>query len=170
MIADYGHRFQHHWSAAMRAKIGLTGPDDADDLTLLRDLLSLMQAQAADFTLSFRSLASAIEPGGESDMLTLFKDHEPVLAWLQRWRARLTRDGVPEAERARAMRAVNPAFIPRNHRIEQAIAAAQTEADFSLFEALQAVLSHPYDDQPQLARFAEPPGAGEEVLKTFCGT
>ncbi|MEA3535577.1 protein adenylyltransferase SelO [Rhizobium sp. CC-YZS058] len=170
VIADYGHRFQHHWSAAMRAKIGLTGPDDADDLTLVRDLLSLMQAQAADFTLSFRSLASAIEPGGESDMLTLFKDHEPVLAWLQRWRARLTRDGVPEAERARAMRAVNPAFIPRNHRIEQAIAAAQTEADFSLFEALQAVLSHPYDDQPQLARFAEPPGAGEEVPKTFCGT
>ncbi|MFP5075765.1 protein adenylyltransferase SelO [Rhizobium sp. YIM 134829] len=170
VIADYGHRFQHHWSAAMRAKIGLDGADNPEDLELVRDLLGLMQAQAADFTLTFRSLAKAIGESGEHDMLTLFKDAEPVTAWLARWRARLGRDGRAAADRAAAMQAVNPAFIPRNHRIEQAIAAAQAEADFSLFEALRTVLAHPYEDQPALARFAEPPGAGEEVLRTFCGT
>jgi uncharacterized protein YdiU (UPF0061 family) len=74
------------------------------------------------------------------------------------------------AERAAAMLAVNPAFIPRNHRIEQAIAAAVEAADFSLFEALLTVLSRPYEEQPAFAAYMEPPKPEERVLQTFCGT
>lgn len=68
------------------------------------------------------------------------------------------------------MMAVNPAFIPRNHRIEEAIAAATEDADFSLFEALVEVTANPYTDQPQFARYQAPPSPGEEVQRTFCGT
>ena len=67
------------------------------------------------------------------------------------------------------MRAVNPAFIPRNHRV-QAVIDAGLEGDFAPFEELLTVLAHPFDDQPQFARYAEPPLAHERVLQTFCGT
>ncbi|MGO7204654.1 hypothetical protein ACCT30_26085, partial [Rhizobium ruizarguesonis] len=73
-------------------------------------------------------------------------------------------------ERAIAMRSVNPAFIPRNHRVEQAIEAAVENGDFSLFEALLGVLSKPYEDQPGFAAYREPPKPSERVLATFCGT
>jgi uncharacterized protein YdiU (UPF0061 family) len=68
------------------------------------------------------------------------------------------------------MRKANPAFIPRNHRIEQAIQAAVEDDDFSLFEALLKVLAKPYEDQPAFAPYAEPPLPAERVLQTFCGT
>jgi uncharacterized protein YdiU (UPF0061 family) len=73
-------------------------------------------------------------------------------------------------ERRDAMRAVNPAFIPRNHRVEAIIRAAVDEDDFAPFEELNAVLSRPFDDQPEFARYAEPPRDDERVLRTFCGT
>jgi uncharacterized protein YdiU (UPF0061 family) len=68
------------------------------------------------------------------------------------------------------MRNANPRFIPRNHRIEQAIAAAVTHNDYSLFHTLMDVLSKPYEDQPDWAAYAAPPNAEECVLMTFCGT
>ena len=68
------------------------------------------------------------------------------------------------------MRAVNPAFIPRNHRVEHAISAAVERGDFSVFEQLLAVLAHPYEDQPRFAHYADPPLPAERVLQTFCGT
>ena len=68
------------------------------------------------------------------------------------------------------MRAVNPAFIPRNHRVEAVIEAAVNRDDFAPFEELLAVLSKPYEDQPAFAAYAEPPEPHERVLQTFCGT
>jgi uncharacterized protein YdiU (UPF0061 family) len=68
------------------------------------------------------------------------------------------------------MRAVNPAFIPRNHRVEQALAAAIDDGDFSPFADLLRVLSQPYEDQPAFAAYADPPQTGERVFQTFCGT
>ena len=72
-------------------------------------------------------------------------------------------------EAAQAMRLANPAFIPRNHRIEQAIAAA-LEGDLSKFHEMVDVLARPFDDQLERARLAEPPLSSELVLQTFCGT
>ena len=69
-----------------------------------------------------------------------------------------------------AMRAVNPAFIPRNHLVEAALAAAAERADFQPFETLLAVLSRPFQDDPNLERYATPPREEERVLQTFCGT
>jgi uncharacterized protein YdiU (UPF0061 family) len=124
----------------------------------------------ADFTLTFRYLADSAE-GRDERLRTLFDNPAALDAWLVKWRERLAleTDNSP-AQRTAAMRAVNPAFIPRNHRIEAAIVAAQGRGDFAPFEEQVKVLATPYDDQPEFARYAEPPTQDELVHQTFCGT
>ncbi|MBX5227773.1 YdiU family protein [Rhizobium sp. NLR9b] len=170
VIRAYGERFQAAWLAGMRDKIGLTGQEDGD-LDLVQALLSLMQAQGADFTLAFRRLADlAGDDGAEPAFARSFREPEACRPWLMQWRERLSRDPQTAVERASAMRRVNPAFIPRNHRVEQALEAAVERGDFSLFEALLTVLSKPYENQPDFTAYMEPPKPEERVLQTFCGT
>ncbi|MDE1994625.1 MAG: YdiU family protein [Rhizobiaceae bacterium] len=170
VIKAYGERFQGHWLAGMRAKIGLATEDDGD-LDLVQSLLAWMQEQGADFTLTFRRLAAVAESqSNEAAFVAGFNAAESVTSWLGRWRERLTCEPQTPTKRAESMRLVNPAFIPRNHRIEQAIAAAVEDDDFSLFEALLTVLAKPYEDQQNFAPYAEPPQPAERVLQTFCGT
>ena len=169
VIKAYGERFQAYWLAGMRAKIGLANEEDGD-LELIQSLLATMQQQGADFTLTFRRLAALAADEDVGDFAATFSDPQSPAPWLKRWHERLARDPQTLAARAAAMRKVNPAFIPRNHRIEQAIEAAVEDGDFSLFEALLKVLATPYEDQPGFAPYAEPPLPTERVLQTFCGT
>ncbi|TAU87970.1 protein adenylyltransferase SelO [Rhizobium leguminosarum] len=170
MIKSYGERFQAYWLAGMREKIGLAGEEDGD-LELVQALLSLMQVQGADFTLAFRRLSDlAGDDAAAPAFAAGFREPDTSGAWLTQWRERLSRDAQTATERAIAMRSVNPAFIPRNHRVEQVIKAAVEDGDFSLFEALLSVLSKPYEDQPGFAAYREPPKPDERVLATFCGT
>ncbi len=106
----------------------------------------------------------------EEGFAASFKDPAALSPWLDRWRERLSRDPQATLQRKAAMRRVNPAFIPRNHRIEQAIQAAVEDDDFSLFEALLRVLAKPYEDQPEFEPYTRPPQPAERVLQTFCGT
>ncbi len=170
VIQQYGERFQIHWLRGMREKIGLATVEDGD-LDLIQSLLAAMQASQADFTLAFRRLSDAGSADEDALFLSTFREPDAAREWLARWRDRLSRDeGRTEADRRAAMRVVNPAFIPRNHRIEQAINAAVEDADFSLFEALLSVLAKPYDDQPGFVAYMERPKPEERVLQTFCGT
>ena len=170
VIQRFGERFQAHWLAGMRDKIGLAGEENGD-LDLVQALLSLMQAQGADFTLTFRRLSDlADDDASEAAFAASFREPDACCAWLEGWRARLARDPQTTSARADAMRSVNPAFIPRNHRVEQAINAAVEDGDFSLFEALLTVLAKPYEAQPGFAVYLEPPRPDERVLATFCGT
>lgn len=169
VIKAYGERFQAYWLAGMRAKIGLVSEED-DDLDLIQSLLATMQQQGADFTLTFRRFAALAADEDVADFAAAFNDPQAAAPWLERWRERLARDRQTPAARSAAMRKVNPAFIPRNHRIEQAIEAAVEDGDFSLFEALLKVLATPYQEQPAFASYAEPPLPAERVLQTFCGT
>jgi uncharacterized protein YdiU (UPF0061 family) len=130
-----------------------------------------MAEQEADFTLTFRRLAeAAADPAAEAAVRSLFADPAGFDAWLPRWRARLAEEDVAPAERGAAMRATNPAFIPRNHQVERAIAAAVQADDLRPFEALLDVLARPFDDQPGREDYALPPQPEERVLATFCGT
>lgn len=149
VIKAYGERFQAYWLAGMRAKIGLANEEDGD-LELIQSLLATMQQQGADFTLAFRRLAALAADGDVADFAATFNEPQLAASWLESWRERLARDPQTPAARAAAMRKVNPAFIPRNHQIEQAIEAAIEDGDFSLFEALLRVLATPYQDQPAL--------------------
>jgi len=162
-----------------RAKLGLsaaTAADDAEDTALATDWLALLQTQAVDFTLAWRHLADVAD-GEPAPLRALLPDPAALDAWLVRWQARCARDaatggsvGPGEQERAARMRRVNPWTIPRNHRVEEALAAA-TDGDLAPFRRLLAALRRPYDDAPELAPYAEPaPAALTASYQTFCGT
>jgi serine/tyrosine/threonine adenylyltransferase len=165
--------FMEHFDARILAgmcrKIGLAAPLEGD-AALVRALLSAMEHCQADFTLTFRRLARAAEnPGDAAELRELFSPTLEVDAWLHDWQQRLERDSQSPAERARSMRGANPAFIPRNHRVEFALEAAE-RGDYGPFHRLLSVLSHPYEEQPDMAELARPPQPSERVLQTFCGT
>jgi uncharacterized protein YdiU (UPF0061 family) len=154
----------------MRDKLGLLQPLAGDD-ALAQELLDCMTLQHADFTLTFRRLADwAVNSGGAATVRSLFADPLPFDAWSARWRERLAAEGRDPAVVRAGMRACNPAVIPRNHRIEEVIQAAQRNDDFEPFERLLTVLSMPYEDRPEFAHYATPPQPHEVIQATFCGT
>jgi uncharacterized protein YdiU (UPF0061 family) len=145
----------------MRGKLGLLG-EEADDGALVDDLLTAMTG--ADWTLVFYRLAGAAE-GNEAALRPLFDDFTAMAAWLPRWRARLAPDATVSAAAAR-MAAANPAVIPRNHRVEEALAAAGL-GDMAPFEALLAAVRAPFVAQ-EAYMLPAPSGFGPYV--TYCGT
>jgi uncharacterized protein YdiU (UPF0061 family) len=163
-------RFEAAHARVLRAKLGLLREEE-DDAVLAADLLERLAASGVDYTDFYRRLAaSAADPANDAEVAALFAEPGAFHHWAESWRRRLAKeDGTPEA-RASAMRLVNPAFIPRNHRIEQMIDAAVHRADFAPFETLVEVLGKPYEDQPEFAYLAEPPRIEERVRRTFCGT
>ncbi|MBB3190572.1 protein adenylyltransferase SelO [Halomonas cerina] len=162
-------RHETAWLAIRRAKLGLA-TEQKDDAALADDLLAAMQRGRADFTLTFRRLAEAVAPGeDETALLSLFENREGIEAWLPRWRERLQAEGVSMAEIADRLRAVNPLYIPRNHKVEEALSAAN-EGDFAPFEVLREVLADPFTEQPGREAYARPAEPTERVLRTFCGT
>ncbi|MEJ0086707.1 MAG: YdiU family protein [Pseudomonadota bacterium] len=170
VIKDFMPVFDARLLTRMRRKIGLAGEQEGD-VDLIRTLLAAMQSADADFTLTFRRLARcADEPANDASLLELFASSSDIADWLRRWRERLASEPQKAAERAANMRRVNPAFIPRNHRVEAVLEAASTHGDFGPFLKLLNILEHPYDDQPGCAEFEQPPAPAERVLRTYCGT
>jgi uncharacterized protein YdiU (UPF0061 family) len=166
-LAAFADRYDAAFLSGMRAKLGLMSAQP-NDLALVQDLLDRMAANAADFTLTFRHLNDGL--GGDTAARRQFAAPEAFDEWAALWRARLTQEPEHDAARAATMRRANPAFIPRNHRVENAIEAAVERQDFGPFEVLMQVLSRPFEDQPEAAAFAEPPPLNQRVYQTFCGT
>ena len=169
-ISAFTSRFQEHWLAGMRDKLGLSSNEEGD-LELAHTLLRAMHENAADFTLTFRRLCdAAADEKADANVRALFANPTAYDSWVARWRSRLIAEKLEPAARAQAMRTFNPAFIPRNHRVEQALGAAIEYGDFSPFAELLTVLSRPYEDRADFADYANPPHADERVSRTFCGT
>lgn len=167
VLKAFGERFQSEWIGVFRAKIGLATEGDGDG-ELIQALLGLMHEGQADFTLTFRRLADAAE-GRDEAFLGCFADPEKTKGWLVTWRERLAAESRPGGELAAGLRAVNPAVIPRNHKVEEALSAANY-GDFSFFERLLEALEKPYEDRPEFATYTQPPKPEERVTQTFCGT
>jgi uncharacterized protein YdiU (UPF0061 family) len=169
-LAGFAPRFESAIAQGLRAKIGLTAEQEGDD-ALAQDLLARMAQYKADFTLTFRGLCdAAADSGDDAAVRALFTDAAAYDAWATPWRQRLAQEpGEPETRKA-AMRAVNPAFIPRNHRVEAALQAAVERQDLGPFEELLDVVTRPYDERSDLARYKAPPGPEQRVYQTFCGT
>jgi uncharacterized protein YdiU (UPF0061 family) len=155
--------FQQRWLDGMRARLGLFTEEDGDT-TLVNDLLQWMQRTGADFTNTFRDLST---PALVDDLAT--RD-ETFAAWRHRWQARLQRRPQHHGDAMTRMRAHNPAFIPRNHKVEEALAAATEEADLSAVERLLETLAAPYDYTRDRPEFSSPPAPGGPAYRTFCGT
>ena len=169
VVEPFITQFDSRILAGMRRKIGLSSAMDGD-AELIRLLLTTMQHSHADFTLTFRSLALMAEnPGEQPRVRELFSATSDIDGWLRDWQERLTCDPQTVAERVARMRAANPAFIPRNHRVEAALNAAEA-GDYSPFRKLLGILQRPYDDQPDMGEYGQPPQPSERVLQTFCGT
>ncbi|MBZ9775205.1 YdiU family protein [Mesorhizobium sp. CO1-1-8] len=165
--------FQSSYEAVLqrgfRRKLGLLTEAEAD-LQLAADFLDVLARDEADFTLGFRRLSDDLDaPEGQGTARELFRDPAAFDAWSVRWRERIASEAADTATRRAAMQAVNPKFIPRNHRIEAMIQAA-LGGDFTPFEEILSLVSRPFDEQPELEGYADPPRPDERVLHTFCGT
>ncbi len=169
VVSGFAARFAEAWLNGMRCKLGLS-TQEPDDRVLAEDLLAAMHRGQADFTLTFRALCDAPEDESAARIRACLADGADFDRWEPRWRARLAREPQSASPRGASMRRANPAYIPRNHRIEQMIAAAVEHGDFAPFEKLGAALSNPFQEQAAFAAYAAAPQPAERVLQTFCGT
>jgi uncharacterized protein YdiU (UPF0061 family) len=169
-LGAFAGLFEDAYLAGLRAKLGLREARP-DDLALAHDLLDRMARAKADMTLVFRRLGdAAADPAADDEVASLFELPVAFTGWVGKWRDRLAAEGGDADARRAAMQAVNPAFIPRNHLVEQAIEAAVRRDDLAPFETLVAVLSRPFEAQPGREAFMQPPRPEEVVQNTFCGT
>ena len=159
VLAGFADRFNAAWLGGLGRKLGLSVAQEGDR-ELILDLLALMAETEADFTQTFRALTAAAVQADAAPAA--------LVAWLPRWQARLAAEPMPPAVRQAGMAAANPAVIPRNHLVEEALAAAAA-GDMQPFEALLAVLRRPYETPADL-RYTLPPPAGQGPYRTFCGT
>ena len=181
VIVAFPAQYRRYLLRGQRAKLGLrrVEPDDDNaDTALVEDWLNLLHAERVDFTLGWRRLADAAA-GDEAPLRALFADARAPGAWLARWQARCASESgnaersslIAGIERAKGMRGVNPIVIARNHRVEEALAAASDRGDLEPFERLLDAITQPYGEAPELALYAEPaPASVTARYRTFCGT
>jgi uncharacterized protein YdiU (UPF0061 family) len=162
-LEPYKAEYAQAMLAALRAKIGLATEHD-DDQALIDDLLRLMAADHADFTITFRRLA-----GPDSLTRDVFIDREAVDAWARRYRARLALEASDDIQRAARMNRVNPKFVLRNHLAQTAIELAQ-QGDFGEVQRLLQVLERPFDEQPEYAAYADHPPAWAQQIEVSCSS
>jgi uncharacterized protein YdiU (UPF0061 family) len=169
VLATFPERYARAWCVGMRAKLGLgAGVDDSEVHALGDELLALLRAHRVDLTSCFRAL-SATALGDPAPARILFDDPERFDTWTIRWSAALAADGREPVERAAAMDRANPAYVPRNHLVEEALQAA-VGGDLRPFSRLVEVTSRPFDARPGLERYASPAPADFGRYVTFCGT
>jgi uncharacterized protein YdiU (UPF0061 family) len=155
VLSGFAAAYERHWAQGMAAKLGLAAPDRE----LAEDILKLMRLQKVDFTGFFRALSAGTAR-------TLFTEPEPFDAWAAR------REGLLPADRTAvtaAMDRVNPVYIPRNHRVEEALAAA-TEGEMGPFHRLVDIVSRPFTERPGLEDYARAAPVGSAPHVTYCGT
>ena len=170
VLESFSTRFEANYSVGMRQKLGLSSVED-DDMGIAGEFLNLLAINQVDFTIAFRRLSDAAGDVSSKDELRDFFQDEPCFeAWGARWRERLAREPETLENRRMRMRTVNPAFIPRNHRIEEMIQAAVGANDFAPFHELLLTLAKPFEDQPNFAHYLDSPQPHERVCQTFCGT
>ncbi len=159
VLEEFPVVFERYWLDGMRKKLGLRTAGAAD-AELIQELLGWMQKARADYTNTFRDLSSVAEPTGPQYQDADFR------TWYARWQEQL---GDQKNEAVALMRTVNPAVIPRNHRVEEALTAAEERGDLSVLHRLLDVLATPYDERPEYTQYREPP-TDESGYRTFCGT
>jgi uncharacterized protein YdiU (UPF0061 family) len=160
-LGGFSERYDAAWAAGVRAKLGLPeGLADAVARPLADEALALVRENHVDHTSFFRLLGAAAR-GDAEPLRSLVLDLAGLDAWLERWRAL-----GPDAD---AMDRVNPLYIPRNHLVEEALAAG-TLGDLAPLDRLLDALSDPFTERPGLARYAEPAPDDFGDYRTFCGT
>ncbi len=163
-LESFTDKFRRVWLRGMRGKLGLQDEQEKD-VALIDDLLAIMQRSGADYTNSFRNLANEQSKDDELQRDAAFQE------WDKRWRKRVEQQGQPFNTVKKIMDRHNPAAIPRNHRVEEALAAAEKDGNLQPFENLLRILTRPYADLTDADnQYREPPPPTQRVFQTFCGT
>lgn len=162
-IRNFFKIYNGFWLNGMRKKLGMFG-EEAEDESIIMDLLSIMEKYKADFTNTFRALTIDQLCGME-----LFSTSE-FAQWKEKWQARLNRHGRSKEEVKQLMKENNPAIIPRNHRVEEALEAAVKRGDYSVMKRFLNVLSNPYAYSAEQEEYSKLPPPSTEPYRTFCGT
>ena len=165
-LAEFPQRFGCHYQSGLRSKLGLLDQED-HDFDLANELLGWMTRSRADFTNTFGSLIHAA--GTQQPPQGLNGKDPEFLLWFGKWTARLGRQSRTTDEVVAVMRSANPAVIPRNHRVEEALDAA-TRGDLTVMRRLLGALSRPFEETPESETYRTPPPPGSEPYRTFCGT
>ncbi|MCM3712550.1 YdiU family protein [Alkalihalobacillus oceani] len=164
VISNFASQFRQEWLNGMRAKLGITN-EEKQDISLVEDLLGMMQQEKADYTNTFRALTL-----GEYPADTALFAGSAFKQWEERWQSRLGRQTCPEAESKQLMKRHNPAIIPRNHLVEEALAAAVDHGDYDVLHRLLAALADPYAYSPEQTAYAVLPPPPSQPYQTYCGT
>jgi uncharacterized protein YdiU (UPF0061 family) len=162
MVEKFGYIFHDKWLGAMRAKLGMMA-EDPDDVPLIRDLLVWMKEVGADYTNTFRSLDLQNMPCESHFASDHFK------AWYQRWQRRVLLNSQTIEGAKLLMQAHNPAVIPRNHKVEEALDAS-VQGDMGPFLAMLQILQKPYEDSLVAKPYQHSIGPCSQSYRTFCGT
>ena len=162
LINKFSEVYQEKWLNMMRSKLGLFQAHESDK-QLISDLLDWMVDNNADYTNTFRSLSQLEKPNSE-----LYKG-EKFQNWYRRWQNRLRKNSESIESSIDLMKSRNPAVIPRNHKVEEALEAANI-GNLKPFEDLVSILKEPYTDRAALKAYKEPLKSGVADYKTFCGT
>lgn len=162
-ISDFPKLYKSNWLEGMRAKLGIFNREEQDE-SLINDILHMMKEYREDYTNTFRALT--LERHEESSFFT----KEKFTKWYDQWQSRLKRQKESKEFSVRLMKNSNPAVIPRNHRVEEALDAAVQQGDYRVMEKLLNVLSTPYEYSPEQKDYCTPPPPSNQPYRTFCGT
>ena len=168
VLNTFPQHYHQHWLDGMRSKIGLASVHK-NDMELMNELFASMNNQNVDYTQFFRWLIKTVE-GDQQIIVELFEDASDFKHWFTKWQARIARDELTMNESIQLMQQVNPIYIPRNHKVEEALQAVVDETDYSRFEALYEVLTEPYTERKDYQEYALPAPKEFGPYKTFCGT
>lgn len=161
-ISKFPELYRQNWLRGMRNKLGIFNEEPEDEF-IIEELLKMMEKHEADFTNTFRALTT-----GKYEEIS-FSDTDEFSSWQGRWQTRQSQEQTGDAVR-QLMRTSNPAVIPRNHRVEEALKAAVEERDYTVMEKLLDALSNPYAYTADQEEYAMLPQATNQPYQTFCGT
>lgn len=162
-ISRFMGLYQRNWLSGMRAKLGIFNEED-QDASIVEDLLNMLEKYQADYTNTFRALTL------EKPEDTVLMETPEFKQWYEQWQARLGRQQETKARSLQLMRDSNPAIIPRNHRVEDALDAAVDQEDYSVMERLLNILSNPYAHSPEQVEYCKLPEQSNQPYRTYCGT
>ena len=162
IINNFGEIYKKNWLEMMRKKLGLIEKKNNDE-KLINDLLSLLHEQKADYTNTFCSL---MNEDVQNDKI--FNNKE-FIDWHQKWKERLAKNNNSTEESLKLMRSVNPIVIPRNHKVEEVLEAANKD-DLNPLHDFLKVLEKPYENQSKTNNYQSPAPPSEKKYQTFCGT
>ena len=159
IIDNFQNIYEEKWLNMMRDKLGLFG-EDINDKKLIKDLLKLMEKNKSDYTNTFYNLMDIKN--------NIYKDKNFII-WINNWKKRINSNKTSNQKQIELMKKSNPVVIPRNHKVEEALAAAE-EGNFEVVINLLSILKKPYDLQKNSADYQSPPLLSDQKYQTFCGT